>query len=78
MRKAELITLLKGRHHTKTYYIDELLQDVRLPLYHCDLNPNKIIWSLAKHPVAMNNVSQSDLEIENLMRAAFADISQSD
>lgn len=83
MRKAELITLVKARNWTKTYYVDELLKKhghtvLRLPPYHCDLNPIELIWSLAKHKVAMNNVSQSGLQIENLVRTAFADIQPSD
>lgn len=83
MRKAELLGLVKQLNHTKTYYVDELLKKhghtvLRLPPYHCDLNPIELIWSLAKHKVAMNNVNQSGVEIEKLVRNAFLEIGPSD
>lgn len=37
-----------------------------------------MIWCLAKHKVAMNNVCQKGTEIENLVRNAFMEIGPSD
>lgn len=79
MRKAELLELVNKLSITKTYYVDELLKQhghtvVRLPPYHCDLNPIELIWSVAKRKVAMNNVDQKNANIENLLRTAFAEI----
>lgn len=83
MRKAELLQLVKKFSHTKTFYVDEILKKhghtvLRLPPYHCDLNPIEFIWSLVKHKVAMNNVQQSAKEIEVLVRNAVAEITALD
>ncbi|XP_031342269.1 uncharacterized protein LOC116170184 [Photinus pyralis] len=81
MRKAELLMLVKNISHSKTYYVDELLKQhqhtvVRLPPYHCELNPIELIWSTMKRKVAMNNVGQSNSNIVQLVKNACAEITQ--
>lgn len=51
---------------------------VRLPPYHCDLNPIEKIWSLAKRRVAEKNVAQDPKQIVELTQAAFASITPED
>lgn len=79
MRKAELLQLVKLQQHKKTYYVDELLKEhghtvVRLPPYHCELNPIEQVWSLMKHKVAMRNVEQKNANTETFLKEAFAEI----
>lgn len=64
---------------TKTYYVDELLKQhghivLRLPPYHCELNPIEQIWSITKHKLACDNVQQSTANIEQLVRKACSEI----
>lgn len=79
MRKAELLELVKAKQHTKIYYVDELLKEhghtvVRLPPYHCELNPIENVWSIMKHKVAMRNVEQKNANIEAFIQEAVAEI----
>ncbi|CAH2105951.1 unnamed protein product [Euphydryas editha] len=53
LRKPNLLTLVKQHKPQPIYEIDELLGEnghtvVRLPPYHCDLNPIELIWDIAK------------------------------
>lgn len=81
MRKAELLHLVKMQNHTKTYYVDELLKQhghvvVRLPPYHCELNPIEEVWSLMKHKVAVRNVEQKITNTLKFVEESFAEINQ--
>lgn len=49
---------------------------VRLPPYHCDLNPIELIWALAKRKVASQNVGSKD--IKKLTEEAFESITADD
>lgn len=51
---------------------------VKLPPYHCDLNPIEKIWSLVKRRVAEKNVAQDPKQIVELTEAAFASITEDD
>ncbi|CAH2101814.1 unnamed protein product [Euphydryas editha] len=62
--KPVLYDIIKKNKVPPVYAIDELLRQhnhevVRLPPYHCDLNPIEKIWSLAKRRVADKNVAQA-------------------
>lgn len=68
MRKPELVMLLKKHKPEPIYVIDELLGEhghtvVRLPPYHCDLNPIELIWAIAKHKIASHNVGTIDIKV---------------
>lgn len=83
MRKAELITFIKQMTVTRTYYVDQLLKQhghtvLRLPPYHCELNPIEEIWSLMKHKVAIDNVQQRAINIEQLVQKACSEITAAD
>lgn len=57
--------------HTK-YVIDELLKAnnhtvLRLPPYHCELNPIELAWSSVKNHVRMNNTTYKLPDVKNLL-----------
>lgn len=75
-RKVELLNLVKAHKPQPEYAVDNYLNSlghtvVRLPPYHCDLNPIEYIWSLVKRRVADRNVRQSPKDIERITREAF-------
>ena len=61
LKKPELYELCKANKIDPTYSIDNLISAngdhkvLRLPAYHCDLNPIEIIWSQVKRRVAEAN-----------------------
>lgn len=68
LRKPGLLTLVKQHKPEPIYEIDQLVGDhghtvVRLPPYHCDLNPIELIWGIAKHKIASNNVCSTDIKV---------------
>ncbi|CAH2088708.1 unnamed protein product [Euphydryas editha] len=67
----------------KKYVVDELMREhghevLRLPPYHCDLNPIEYIWNLIKQRVAAKNINQYEKEIEGLTRDAIKSVTASD
>lgn len=81
LRKPMLLDLVKTNKPEPIYEIDELLSEhghiiLRLPPYHCDLNPIELIWSLAIRKVAAQNVGSRD--VKQLTEEAFASITPSD
>lgn len=57
MTKRELYAIILRTKPPKKYVVDKLMQEhgqeiVRLPSYHCDLNPIEYIWNLVKQRVA--------------------------
>ncbi|KAH9639663.1 hypothetical protein HF086_017657 [Spodoptera exigua] len=83
MTKPELYHLIVVNKPPKLYIVDELLREhghevLRLPPYHCDLNPIEYIWNLIKQRVAAKNVNQYEKEIEGLTRQAIQSITASD
>lgn len=51
---------------------------LRLPPYHCDLNPIELIWSLAKRKVASRNVSLTAAQFEKVVNESFESITAND
>ncbi|XP_045455122.1 uncharacterized protein LOC123664648 [Melitaea cinxia] len=83
MTKRELYHLIVVNKPPKTYIVDELLKQhghevLRLPPYHCDLNPIEYIWNLTKQRVADKNIDQSERQIETLTKEAIASITTED
>lgn len=81
--KAVLYDTIKKNKEPPVYAVDELLRQhnhevVKLPPYHCDLNPIEKIWSLVKRRVAEKNVAQDPKQIVELTEAAFASITEDD
>lgn len=77
MVKAELLEIVK-RYKAKyeTYVVDEMAQNaghrvLRLPPYHCDLNPIELVWAQVKGFVANQNKSFKMAEIRDLLTTAL-------
>ena len=49
---------------------------VRLPLYHCQLNPIELIWGIEKNYVASENKEHKLSEVEDLFRKKREEIDQ--
>ncbi|CAH2102996.1 unnamed protein product [Euphydryas editha] len=83
MTKKELYQIIKVSLPSKKYIVDELLKShghevLRLPPYHCDLNPMEYVWNLIKKRVADKYVTQSEKDIIKLTQNAIKSITPSD
>lgn len=80
--KAELLELVnEHKHKYAGYRIDTLAKaaghDVlRLPPYHCELNPIELVWSQVKGYVAANNTTFKLDEVEKLLHAGIDLVSE--
>ncbi|KAL1424333.1 hypothetical protein MTO96_020259 [Rhipicephalus appendiculatus] len=76
--KPELIQLVnQNKHRFSGYRIDALAKVaghdiVRLPPYHCELNPIEMVWSHVKGYIAANNRSFTLAGVEALLDEAIA------
>ena len=62
MLKPDLYEIIKQNKPAKIFVVDEMIKKeghsvVRLPPYHCNLNPIENIWALMKRDVAANNTT---------------------
>lgn len=80
MVRAELLSIVK-RHktHYETYVIDDIAQAaghkvLRLPPYHCELNPIELVWAQVKGFVASHNKSFKMAEIKTLLSTAISNV----
>jgi len=78
MTKAELYNLIKmHKPQCETFAIDCLLANhghtvLRLPPYHPDLNPIKIMWGIIKTRIAAKNVTFELRDVQQLAEQNFA------
>ncbi|XP_059048546.1 uncharacterized protein LOC131843809 [Achroia grisella] len=77
--KSMLMVIVKQNKPDPIYEIDHLVQDyghkiVRLPPYHCDLNPIEMIWGIVKGKVATKNVGLDNITFMQLVKNGFEDI----
>ena len=83
MVKDELLRLVKEANNIRkydTYVIDTLAQQsgftiLRLPPYHCILNPIEMIWSQVKGFVARNNTTFKLKDVKVLAESAMNQVS---
>lgn len=75
--KRDLLELVNF-HRTKyiSYRVDIMAerkncQVLRLPPYHCELNPIELVWAQVKHYVAMNNTRFQKNEMAALIREGY-------
>lgn len=66
----------KEKYKYQSYVIDEMARDkgitvVRLPPYHCELNPIEMIWAQVKGHVARNNKTFKMKELKPLLADAL-------
>lgn len=81
MVKAQLFQIIKEHKQPPVYEADIMLEAhghkvVRLPPYHCDLNPIELIWSVLKRRIAEKNVGQEANKIVQITEEAFATITE--
>lgn len=81
--KSELLCLVDKYKPDPIYEADEILREnghevLRLPPYHCDLNPIELIWSQAKRKIAKKNIGLSAADTEKLIHESFASITADD
>jgi len=67
----------------KKYELDQLALEmghevVRLPPYHCQYNPIKLIWAQVKGQVAKNNTTFKMSDLERLTHEALDSVTQQD
>ena len=83
MLKPELIALVKKHKLPTVYQSDCIIREhghevLRLPPYHCDLNPIELIWSQVKGTVARRNRDFSLKSTAKLTDEAIKEVSVSD
>ncbi|XP_075977865.1 uncharacterized protein LOC142977677 [Anticarsia gemmatalis] len=81
--KNELLCLVKRHTPEPIYEADQILSQnghevLRLPPYHCDLNAIELVWSLAKRKVASKNIALTTLQLENLIKESFENVTPED
>lgn len=74
--KPELYSLIKRHKPKKEYVVDRMLEEhghyvLRLPAYHCDLNPIENIWGILKNDVSRNNTTFKLNDMKRLVDEAI-------
>ncbi|XP_050300612.1 uncharacterized protein LOC126739128 [Anthonomus grandis grandis] len=80
MVKAELLKLVKENRHADTFVVDEIAKAtgrtvLRLPPYHCELNPIELIWAQIKGEVARKNFTFKFADLKPLFDQAVQNVS---
>ena len=82
MLKVQLLDIarLQKAEFTK-YVIDEMARErgvtvLRLPPYHCELNPIELIWAQIKNQVASKNTTFKLKDLKSLLQEAIADVNE--
>ena len=84
MLKAELLNIVKlNKPRQLKYRIDTILgmaghTVVRLPPYHCDLNPIELIWGQLKRKIASRNVTCKTAVVQELIHQCIREITPAD
>ncbi|GAB6030215.1 hypothetical protein CHUAL_014172 [Chamberlinius hualienensis] len=80
MLKVELLALINSvKEKYNRYQIDIIAEAaghtvLRLPPYHCDLNPLEMVWSQLKGLIGYNNAAFKLTNVENLVEKALAEV----
>ncbi|XP_054287688.1 uncharacterized protein LOC129003422 [Macrosteles quadrilineatus] len=79
LKKELLAEVQKIKHLFDLHAIDEIakthnIEIVRLPPYHCELNPIELVWSQVKRHVAANNKAYDVKLMEPLIDNAFKSV----
>lgn len=80
MLKSELYEIIKKhKPREKKYEIDRMAREhghtvVRLPPYHCDLNPIELIWANVKNYVARHNTTWKMKDVAALCEQAVQSV----
>lgn len=81
MTKPALYEIIKLHKPEPVYKVDEFLKrnghlPLKLPSYHCDLNPIELIWGDLKDGVARDNTTFKVAEVKELVKSGSARIDQ--
>ena len=79
MVKATLLELIPHNESFNKYAVDEMVAQhgitiLRLPPYHCELNPIELIWAQVKGHVAQNNKTFKLTDVRNLFQEGIQKI----
>jgi transposase len=78
--KAELLQLVKIYKPIYNKHVVDLLAEeknmmvLRLPPYHCELNPIELVWAFIKNDVAANNTTFKFSDVKILFQQALAKV----
>ena len=84
LKKPQLYDIIKmHKPRNLKYRIDDLAKEygheiIRLPPYHCDLNPEELIWANIKGYVARNNNNFNMTSMKSLFDETVDHVSQTD
>ncbi|XP_046145934.1 uncharacterized protein LOC123989258 [Osmia bicornis bicornis] len=78
--KAQLLDLTRKYKRENNYVIDEYAklnghEVLRLPPYHCELNPNELAWANVKDYVRARNTSYKLSDVKTLLIEAIENVS---
>ena len=79
--KPELYSLVKKHKGEPVYAVDEMikaakgLQVLRLPPYHCELNPIEMLWGIVKNDVGRRNTTFKIQDMKGLTEEAIDAVS---
>lgn len=79
MKKRELLNIVKMCGIKSSYAVDNIIKNsghipLRLPPYHCQLNPIELIWAKLKTGIAKRNLNRNKEEFERLLSSSFPKI----
>jgi len=78
-KKQELLKLVKENTFNNNYNVDDMVNNaghipLRLPPYHCILNPIELVWAQLKKIISKHNFNNNTIEFKNLISSAFQKI----
>lgn len=80
MIKAQLLKIVReNKSLYNKYVVDELAAQsgvtvMRLPPYHCELNPIELVWAQVKGHVARNNRTFKMVEVKKLLEEGLSEV----
>ncbi|XP_050310857.1 uncharacterized protein LOC126746591 [Anthonomus grandis grandis] len=79
MVKAELLDLVKANRGQDKFVVDELAKStgrivLRLPPYHCELNPIELVWAQIKGEVGRRNTTFTFSKLKPLFDEAIKNV----
>ncbi|XP_076043134.1 uncharacterized protein LOC143026502 isoform X2 [Oratosquilla oratoria] len=78
--RSELLTLINTNRHRQEYEIDKIASScghkvLRLPPYHCHLNPMQVIWDAVKNEIKEKYITQNSSQgIEEIAKFVLENI----
>ncbi len=77
--KQELLKIVKENNYYVQHTVDEIILNaghipLRLPPYHCELNPIELVMAQLKKIIAKHNFYYNSIEFKNLISKAFLEM----